>query len=55
VEQVSLLIVAPSLSNHPIDTAESLPTLAAIPTQVGQLDAVAMDRNYFSPTTITTL
>lgn len=55
VEQASLLIVAPSLSNHPVDTAEALPTLAAIPTQVGQPQAVAMDRNYFSPTTIKTL
>lgn len=55
VEQVSLLIVAPSLSNHPVDTAEALPTIAAIPSQLGQPEAVAMDRNYFCPTTITTL
>jgi len=55
VEQTSLLIVAPSLSNHPVDTAEALPTLAAIPTELGQPEAVAMDRNYFSPTTIKTL
>jgi len=55
VEQASLLIVAPSLSNHPVDTAEALPTLAAIPTELGQPEAVAMDRNYFSPTTIQTL
>jgi transposase len=55
VEQTSLLIVAPSLSNHPVDTAEALPTLTAIPTELGQPEAVAMDRNYFSPTTIKTL
>lgn len=55
VEQTSLLIVAPRLSNHPVDTAEALPTLTAIPTELGQPEAVAMDRNYFSPTTIKTL
>jgi len=55
VEQTSLLIVAPSLSNHPVDTAEALPTLTAIPTELGRPEAVAMDRNYFSPTTIKTL
>jgi transposase len=55
VEQTSLLIVAPSLSNHPGDTAEALPTLATIPIELGQPEAVAMDRNYFSPITIKTL
>jgi hypothetical protein len=55
VEQTSLLIVAPSLSNHPVDTAEALPTLTVIPTELGRPQAVAMDRNYFSPTTIKTL
>jgi transposase len=55
VEQESLLIVAPSLSNHPVDTAEALPTIAAIPTELGQPEAAAMDRNYFRPSTITTL
>ena len=55
VEQVSLLIVAPSLSNHPVDTAEALPTLKAIPAELGRPEAVAMDRNYFSPATIKTL
>lgn len=55
VEQVSLLIVAPSLSNHPVDTAEAIPTISAIPTELGRPKAAAMDRNYFSPTTIKTL
>jgi transposase len=55
VEQVSLLIVAPGLSNHPVDTAEAVPTISAIPAALGQPDAAAMDRNYFSPTTIKTL
>jgi transposase len=55
VEQVSLLIVAPSLSNHPVDTAEAMPTIAAIPAELGQPEAVAMDRNYFRQATITIL
>lgn len=55
VEQVSLLIVAPSLSNHPVDTAEAVPTISAIPRELGHPEAAAMDRNYFSPTTIKSL
>jgi transposase len=55
VEQVSLLIVAPSLSNHPVDTAEAIPTISTIPPALGCPEAAAMDRNYFSPTTIKTL
>jgi transposase len=49
VEQASLLIVANTLSNHAVDTAEAIPTLSAIPAEVGQPGAAAMDRNYFSP------
>lgn len=52
VEQESLLIVANTLSNHPVDTAEAVPTLKAIPAELGKPQAAAMDRNYFSPTTI---
>jgi hypothetical protein len=52
VEQESLLIVAPTLSNHPIDTNEAIPTVDAIPAQLGKPNAAAMDRNYFSPTNI---
>jgi hypothetical protein len=52
VEQESLLIVAPTLSNHPVDTNEAIPTVEAIPPQLGKPDAAAMDRNYFSPTNI---
>jgi transposase len=55
VEQISLLIVAPSLSNHPVDTAEAIPTISTIPAELGRPGAAAMDRNYFSPTTIKTL
>ena len=52
VEQESLLVVAPTLSNHPVDTNEAIPTVDAIPSQLGKPDAAAMDRNYFSPTNI---
>jgi hypothetical protein len=52
VDQQSLLIVAPTLSNHPVDTNEAIPTVDAIPAQLGKPKAAAMDRNYFSPTNI---
>jgi len=47
-DQVSLLIVANSLSNHPNDKQEVLPTLEAVPAELGQADAVALDNGYFS-------
>jgi transposase len=49
VEHDSRLIVAHSLSNHPVDTAEAIPTVDTIPSELGQPKAAAMDRNYFSP------
>jgi transposase len=52
VDQASLLIVAPSLSNHPVDTGEAISTVKAIPSELGRPPAVAMDRNYFSPSNI---
>ena len=52
VDQASLLIVAPGLSNHPVDTGEALATVNAIPAELGRPPAVAMDRNYFSPSNI---
>jgi transposase len=52
VDQTSLLIVGHALSNHPNDTHEAEPTLAAIPAQVGTPDAAAMDTGYFSPATL---
>lgn len=49
VEQESILIVGHTLSNHPNDKQEAVPTLAAIPTdQIGQPEAAAMDNGYFS-------
>jgi transposase len=55
VDQGSLLIVAHGLSNHPVDTAEAIPTVSAIPAELGKPQAAAMDRNYFSPHNIQAL
>ena len=53
VEQDSFLIVAHSLSNHPTDHNEALPTLDAIAPEVGTPEAAALDTGYFSATNIT--
>ncbi|MGH2409461.1 MAG: transposase [Chloroflexota bacterium] len=52
VDQASLLIVGTSLSNHPNDTHEAEPTLAAIPPGLGPPDAAALDTGYWSPATL---
>ena len=52
VDQDSFLIVANTLSNHPHDKGEAIPTLDAIPAEVGQPKAGALDSGYFSATTI---
>lgn len=49
VDQASMLIVAPGLSNHPTDKGEAEPTLAALDPALGQAAGVAMDNGYFSP------
>jgi transposase len=51
-DQDSLLIVAQTLSNHPNDKQEALPTLHALPVEIGKPKAVAMDNGYFSETNI---
>jgi transposase len=43
VDQDSFLIVANTLSNHPNDKGEAIPTLDAIPAEVGQPKAGALD------------
>ena len=48
VDQDSLLVVAHTLSNHVTDQAEAIPTLDAIPTQVGKPQAGALDAGYLS-------
>jgi transposase len=53
VDQESYLIVANTLSNHVTDQAEALPTLDAIPAEVGKPQAGALDAGYFSEHNIT--
>jgi transposase len=48
VEHRSRLIVGNTLSNHPNDKQEALPTAQAIPTQLGTPAAAALDHGYFS-------
>jgi transposase len=48
VEQDSMLIVATSLSNHPNDKKEAVPTLRALPAELGKPNAVALDNGFFS-------
>jgi len=55
VDQASLLIVAPMLSNHPNDKQEAAPTVDAISPRVGTPDAAALDNGYWSPDTIKAL
>jgi transposase len=54
-DQDSLLIVANGLSNHPVDTAEAIPTLSVVPAELGRPKAAAMDRSYYSPNNIQAL
>jgi len=53
VEQSSFLIVSNTLSNHPNDYGEAIPTLDAIPAKVGQPEAATLDNGYFSERNIT--
>ncbi len=52
VDQGSLLIVGWALSNHPNDSQEAEPTLAAIPSAIGMPEAAALDTGYFGPATL---
>ncbi len=52
VDQASLLIVGWALSNHPNDSQEADPTLAAIPSAIGTPEAAALDAGYFGPATL---
>jgi transposase len=51
-DQESMLIVTHALSNHPNDKQEALPTLKAMPAEIGKPKAVAMDNGYFSEANI---
>ncbi len=52
VDQDSRLIVGNTVSNHPNDKGEAIPTVDAIPSEVGKPQAAALDNGYFSPTNI---
>lgn len=52
VEQESRLIVGNTVSNHPNDKEEAIPTVEAIPAEVGKPQAAALDNGYFSPTNV---
>jgi len=55
VDQDSLFVVGSTLSNHPVDTYEAIPTVDAIPSAIGQPKAAALDKIYFSPENIQNL
>jgi transposase len=55
VDQDSRLIVSPTTSNHPNDKQEAIPTVDAIPAEVGKPKAAALDNGYFSPANIEAL
>jgi transposase len=52
VDQDSFLIAAHSLSNHPTDRNEAIPTLDAISPAAGKPEAGALDAGYFSESNI---
>jgi transposase len=55
VDQESILILAPALSNHPNDKQEAEPTVNAIPAEVGKPKAAALDNGYFSENNVAAL
>jgi transposase len=52
VDQDSLLVVGNTLSNHPVDTYEAIPTVDAIPAEIGKPTAAALDKGYYAPQNI---
>ena len=50
VDQDSRLIVGHTVSNHVNDRGEAIPTVDAIPAEVGKPKAAALDNGYWSPT-----
>jgi len=47
-----LLVVGNTLSNHPVDTYEAIPTVDAIPAEIGKPTAAALDNSYYAPQNI---
>ena len=52
VDQDSRLIAGNSVSNHVNDQGEAIPTVDAIPAEVGKPEAAALDNGYWSPTNV---
>jgi transposase len=52
VEQECRLIIGNTLSNHASDREEAIPTVDAIPAQIGKPEAAALDNGYWSPTNV---
>jgi transposase len=52
VDQDNLFVVGNTLSNHPVDTYEAIPTVDAIPAEIGKPQAAALDKIYFAPQNI---
>jgi len=55
VDQASFLIVGETLSNHPTDQAEAVPTVDSIPPELGRPEAAARDTGFFSAANIAAL
>jgi Transposase and inactivated derivatives len=55
VDQESRLIVANTVSNHPNDQAEAIPTIDTIPQELGKPQSASLDNGYFSQTNIEAL
>jgi transposase len=55
VDQGSQLIVGHTLSNHPTDQGEAVPTVEAIPLALGRPLGAALDTGYFSEANVTAL
>lgn len=55
VDQASLLIVGQTLSNHPNDQQEAVPTVDAIPAALGRPPAAALDNGYFGAPNVAAL
>ena len=53
VDQGSLFIVGHTLTDHPTDQREALPTVDAIPAALGVPPAAALDAGYFSQANVT--
>jgi transposase len=55
VDHASRLIVGHTLSNHPTDRGEALPTVAAVPEEVGAPQVAVFDTGYWSPDNVAEL